>query len=86
MAYTSTEIVAVTSDRVTVDLLVWRRYRVPANDVVSATLDINPHLAELHRISPFLPVGTQIVIPIDPDRLALRPPPVEARSIFSRRP
>ena len=65
MAVTSYDLVTVGSDYVTVDLIVWRRYRNRAPRIVEILLDDNPHLAKAHRYSPFLPVGTQVRIPID---------------------
>ena len=62
---TSYDLVTVSSDRITVDLIVWRRYRNRAPGVVEQLLDDNPHLAKAHRYSPFLPVGTQVRIPIN---------------------
>lgn len=66
MAVTSYELVTVESDFITVDQIVWRRYRLPTFGMVEILLDANPHLAKLHISSPFLPVGTQLRIPIDP--------------------
>jgi phage tail protein X len=48
---------------------------------LEATLDSNPHLAKIHRETPFLPVGTQVRIPIDPDVFAGRPQPVVTSTI-----
>jgi phage tail protein X len=64
------ELVTVGSDFRTVDNIVWRRYRTVAIGVFERTLDDNPHLAKLHKFSPFLPVGTQLRIPIYPNILA----------------
>jgi phage tail protein X len=65
MAVSSYDLVTVGADFVTVDLIVWRRYRNRAPKIVERLLDDNPHLAKAHRYSPFLPVGTQVRIPID---------------------
>jgi phage tail protein X len=62
---TSYDLVTVQADRITVDLIVWRRYRNRAPGVIERLLDDNPHLAKAHRYSPFLPIGTQVRIPID---------------------
>ncbi len=75
MAITSYDLVTISGDYITVDLIVWRRYRVRAPGIVEAMLDCNPHLALLHKQSPFIPTGTQIRIPIDPDILANAPKP-----------
>lgn len=84
MAISGYELVTVTSDYITVDLLVWRRYKVPAIGIVEALLDANPHLALLHRQSCFLPVNTQVRIPIDTDILKGRPPPKKITEIFGK--
>jgi phage tail protein X len=65
MPVTSYDLVTVGSDFVTADLILWRRYRNRAPKMVERMLDDNPHLAKAHRYSPFLPVGTQVRIPID---------------------
>lgn len=67
MAVTSYDLVTVGSDYITIDTIVWRRYRNRAPGMVERTLDDNPQLAKVHRYSPFLPVGTQVRIPIDYD-------------------
>jgi phage tail protein X len=65
MTVTSYDLITVGSDYVTADLILWRRYRNRAPKMLERLLDDNPHLAKMHRYSPFLPVGTQIRIPID---------------------
>lgn len=69
------DLVTVESDFITVDLIIWKRYRTLAFGMVERMLDDNPHLARLHRTSPFLPVGTQVRVPIDPDILRGTPQP-----------
>lgn len=69
MAISSYELVTVQGDYITVDLLIWRRYRTPYPGILEATLDANPHLARIHKTTPFLPPGTQMRIPIDVDVL-----------------
>jgi phage tail protein X len=63
------DFVTVGGDYVTVDLIVWRRYRAVTYGVYEQMLEDNPHLAEIHRTSPFLPVGTQVRVPINYDML-----------------
>lgn len=65
MAITGFELVVVTSDYVTADLMVWKRYRRPAPGIVEAMLDANPQLALIHQSTPFIPVGTYVRVPID---------------------
>lgn len=86
MAVTGFELVTVQGDYVTVDLLVWRRYKIPAPGILETLLDSNPHLARLHAQSCFLPIGTQIRIPIDPDILRDRPPPLQIKNIYGTAP
>jgi phage tail protein X len=69
MNVTSYDLVTVGSAFVTVDLIVWRRYRNRAPGIIERTLDDNPHLAKSHRYSPFLPIGTQVRVPIDTEIL-----------------
>ena len=82
MSVEGVEFVTVQSDYITVDVVIWRRYRTQAPGILEMTLDINPHLAKLHRTSPFLPVGTQLRIPIDPDILENRPTAKETTQLW----
>src|SRR6187399_230889 len=61
----SYDLITVSGDYVTVDLIVWRRYRNRSPGIVERLLVDNPHLSKAHQFSPFLPVGTQVRIPID---------------------
>jgi phage tail protein X len=80
----SYELVTVQGDFVTCDALVWRRYKIPAYGVLERLLDANPHLALLHKQSCFLPVGTQVRIPIDQEILKGRPPPQKVINIYAK--
>lgn len=80
------ELVTVAGDYIAADLLVWRRYRRRAPGILEALLDANPHLAVIHRETPFLPVGTEVKIPIDSDLLSGRPQPVEYVKIYGSNP
>ena len=84
MAVTGYELITVSGAYISADVLVWRRYRVRAPGVLERLLDDNPHLAKLHRESPFLPVGTNVRLPIDPEILAGRPKPVEFVTLYGR--
>lgn len=75
------DFVTVSSERVTVGFIVWKHYRIATRGVVEAMMDLNPHLARLHKVSPFLPVGTQVRIPIDEAVFAGRPQPVLTSTI-----
>jgi phage tail protein X len=57
----ATQDIIVTSEGVSVDLVVWQKYRRPMFGLVEQTLDINPGLAGL---GPILPVGTKFRLPI----------------------
>jgi phage tail protein X len=86
MTITSYEYLTVQGDFITADLLVWRRYKVPSYGIVEAMLDRNPHLARIHRNGPFLPVGTQVRIPIDPDILRGTPRALKTITLYDRLP
>ena len=49
-------------DGIPIDLIIWRRYRTQTLGLVEATLTLNPGLADL---TPLIPRGTTINIPID---------------------
>jgi phage tail protein X len=67
------EYMTVMGDFITADIIAWRRYRCRCDGIFETMLDLNPHLAHAHRISPFIPVGTQVRIPIDYEALKMRP-------------
>lgn len=73
MAVTSYDLVTVGSDYITADTILWRRYRNRSPGMIERLLDDNPHLAKAHRYSPFLPVNTQVRIPIDYEILSGSP-------------
>lgn len=74
MAISSYELVQVMTDYVTADLLVWKRYRQKSPGIVEKLLDANPHLSHVHRVTPFIPVGVYVRIPIDQDLILGRGP------------
>jgi phage tail protein X len=76
------EILTVQGDFITADLIIWRRYRSRTRGAVEAMLDLNPHLAHIHRETPFIPPGTQVRIPIDFDMLKGRPKPLEQEVVW----
>ena len=84
MAVTGHELMTVAGAYITADLIVWRRYRSPAPGILEQLLDDNPHLAKLHRVSPFLPVGTELRIPIDSEILAGRPRSTSFITLYGR--
>ncbi len=78
---TSYDYVTVETEGITADLIVWKYYRVRTKGILEKLLDSNPHLALLHRSSPFLPVGTQVRIPVDSDLLSGRPQVVQSHGV-----
>ena len=67
------------------DLSYWRRYRSSAPGILEQLLDDNPHLARLHRVSPFLPFGTELAhFPIDSEILAGRTRSTEFITLYGR--
>lgn len=58
-----TESIKVVGDNVTVDLLIWRRFKTRTPKLVERTLELNPGLADAGF---FIPPGTVVLIPIDP--------------------
>ena len=81
---TGFELITIQGEYVTADLLLWRRYRTKTPGLVEAMLDLNPQIARVHRETPFLPVGLQVRIPIDPDLLAQRPKPQKTITLYGR--
>lgn len=65
----SYDYVEVQGEKITADLLVWRRYKRLAPGILEAMLDANPILSKVHVFGPFLPIGLVVRIPIDTDIL-----------------
>ena len=76
------DLLLVQGDYITADLILWRRYRAPTFGLVERMLDDNPRMAKIHRETPFLPVGTMVRIPFDPDLMAQRPRAPEKVILF----
>jgi phage tail protein X len=85
VAITGFELHKVTSDYVTADLIIWKRYRARAPGMVELMLDANPQLAYVHRFSPFIPVGVYIRVPIDPALVLGKPPTLPQDSLWTDR-
>lgn len=83
MAISGFEIYVVSTDYVTVDLIVWKRYRQRAPGITELMLDSNPQLAIAHRQSPFIPVGTYIRVPIDLDMIMGKPPTLPTDNLWT---
>lgn len=77
------ELIQITGDLVTADMLVWNRYHQFAPGIVETMLDANPQLAFVHRTTPFIPVGTYVRLPIDPTLMAGKPPPTQYSSLWT---
>jgi phage tail protein X len=86
MTVTSYDVVTVGSDYITADVILWRRYRNRAPLMVERMLDDNPHLAKVHRYTPFLPVGTQVRIPIDYEVMVGSPQPKNSIVLWGTTP
>jgi phage tail protein X len=83
MAITGFELVQVATEYVTCDLIIWKRYMNRAPGMVEVMMDANPQLAYAHRVSPFLPVGVYLRVPIDPVLLAGKPVPRAYDSLWT---
>lgn len=57
----TTETIMIETDQLTVDHLVWRRFRRKVPGLVEQVLALNPGLAQL---GPYLPRGARVVVPI----------------------
>ena len=58
----STEAIVVKGDDITIDLLLWRKFRRRTPGLVERVLALNPGLAGHGAI---LPIGAVVLIPID---------------------
>jgi phage tail protein X len=83
MAVTQFELYQVTSDFVTVDLIIWRRYLARAPGMAELMMDANPHLAFAHRRSPFIPPGVYVRVPIDPHLILGKPRVLPTDSLWT---
>lgn len=59
---TATETVVVKDDAMTLDLLVWRRFKHQKPGLVERTLSLNPGLADM---GVHIPVGTKVILPVE---------------------
>jgi phage tail protein X len=85
MAITGFELVQVTTDFVSCDLIIWKRYKRKAPGMVELMLDANPQLAFVHRTTPFIPPGTYLRVPIDPAMILGRIEPLPTDSLWTDR-
>lgn len=85
LAVTGFELIQITSDFVTADLIIWKRYRNRAPGMVELMLDANPQLAFVHRVTPFIPVGVYVRVPIDPTLMLGKPPLLPSDNLWTDR-
>lgn len=85
MAIIGFELHKVMSDYVTVDLIIWKRYKSFAKGIVELFMDANPQIAFVHRTTPFLPPGTYVRVPIDPALVLGKPPAMSQDSLWTDR-
>jgi phage tail protein X len=85
VAVSGFELWRVESDFVTADLIVWRRYRNSAPGIVEQMLDANPQLAFVHRVTPFIPPGVYVRVPIDLNLMAGKPTPMPQDALWTDR-
>jgi phage tail protein X len=83
MAVQGFELWKVETDYVTADLIIWKRYKRRAPNMVELMLDANPQLAFVHRTTPFIPPGTYIRVPIDPGLILGRIEPLPTDSLWT---
>lgn len=58
----TTETIVIKGDELTIDLILYRRFKRPMPGLFERVLDMNRDIAET---GPFLPLGAKLVIPID---------------------
>ena len=85
MAVIGFELHKVLTEYVTVDLIIWKRYRSYARGMVELMTDANPQLAYVHRTTPFIPVGTYVRVPIDPALVLGKPPTLPQDNLWTDR-
>jgi len=61
------ERVTIQGERITMDLLLWRRYGVRGQGLLNQAYDLNPNLADR---GPILPLGKQVLLPDMPPETA----------------
>lgn len=67
MEFFASESVTVTGDGVTLDMLIWRRFRQPMDGVLEALMAM-PDNYGLAALPAVLPLGTVVTIPIPRER------------------
>lgn len=85
MAVQGFELWQVGSDYVTVDLIIWKRYKAKAPGMVELMMDANPHLSYVHQFGPFIPAGTYVRVPIDPTLLLGKPATLPTDNLWTDR-
>jgi hypothetical protein len=69
MANISWETVRIKGENITPDLLIWRRYKRPADGMMELFEAMNPHVLQDLAVSPYLAVGSLVSVPVDSDIL-----------------
>jgi len=64
MQVDSWELYMISTEWVTIDMIIWKRYRNRAKGMVELMLDANPQLSWVHRTTPFIPVGVYVRVPV----------------------
>lgn len=67
---TLTKTVRVSTEGVTLSLMIWRQFRASMPGVLEQALTLNPGIASL---GPYLPVGTVVVLPLPQKVVATKP-------------
>lgn len=83
MSVTGFELYTISSDYVSADFIIWKRYLGRAIGMFEMMLDANPQLAMAHRRSPFIPVGVYVRVPIDPSMVLGKPRTLPQDSLWT---
>lgn len=67
------ELITISGEDITVDLVLWRRFGRAGQAMVERTLVLNPGVAEAGAV---LPVGTRLLLPLPPAPSAVVAEPV----------
>lgn len=78
------EAIVVRGDNITPALLCWRRYRRPYPGVLENMLDMNPHILEGLALSPYLPDGAIVRLPIDRSLIDRAPKTVKQATLVGQ--
>lgn len=85
MAIAGFELHTVQTEYVAADMIIWKRYLGRARGMMELMMDANPHLAFVHRTTPFIPAGVIVRVPIDPSLMLNQPPSMPQDSLWTDR-